>query len=183
VSSRWVTKRAISLHVTLALALASFGALTWWQVRRAISGNTLSYVYSFEWPLFAGYAVYLWWKLVHEEPIRLPRHAAATETGSTTLADASPGEERSAGAGSLAMPPERTEPLAGGGKDRSPRSLAPEEDRARRSGVDAGRPAPPDPEATPVDEELAAYNRYLAELAAAGNHKQLFSSRRGRRRS
>ncbi len=29
-------------------------------------GNTLSWVYTFEWPFFAGYAIYMWWKLLHE---------------------------------------------------------------------------------------------------------------------
>ncbi len=31
-----------------------------------MSGNTLSWAYVFEWPIFAGYAVYMWWKLIHE---------------------------------------------------------------------------------------------------------------------
>lgn len=177
-----MTKRAISLHLTLALVLPSFGALTWWQVRRAVSGNTLSYVYSFEWPLFAAYALYLWWKLVHEEPIRSPRRAAATDTGSAAPVDASSAGERSAEAISLAMSPEHTEPPLGDGKAGLPASIAPGGDHARLSGEDARRPAPPDPEAARADEELAAYNRYLAELAASGNRKQLFSARRGRRR-
>lgn len=34
---------------------------------RARSGNTLSWAYVFEWPLFAGYAVYMWRKLLREE--------------------------------------------------------------------------------------------------------------------
>lgn len=38
-----------------------------WQLRRALAGNDLSWAYTFEWPLFAGYAGYLWWKLLHEE--------------------------------------------------------------------------------------------------------------------
>ncbi len=35
---------------------------------RALSGNTLSWAYVFEWPIFAGYAVFMWWKLIHEPP-------------------------------------------------------------------------------------------------------------------
>jgi hypothetical protein len=53
-------------------------ALTWWQVERALSGNTLSWVYSFEWPFFAGYALYMWWRLIHEEPHREPVEPAGT---------------------------------------------------------------------------------------------------------
>ena len=42
-------------------------ALGWWQLERALSGNTLSWVYTFEWPFFAAYAVFMWWRLLHEE--------------------------------------------------------------------------------------------------------------------
>jgi len=34
---------------------------------RARSGNTLSWAYVFEWPIFAAYAVYVWRKLLREE--------------------------------------------------------------------------------------------------------------------
>jgi len=34
---------------------------------RARSGNTLSWAYVFEWPFFAGYAVYMWRKLLRAE--------------------------------------------------------------------------------------------------------------------
>jgi hypothetical protein len=41
----------------------------WWQVHRALSGNLLSYFYSFEWPLFAVLGVIAWWQLVHDTPV------------------------------------------------------------------------------------------------------------------
>jgi len=34
-----------------------------WQATRALAGNTLSWAYVFEWPLFAGYVIYMWWRL------------------------------------------------------------------------------------------------------------------------
>lgn len=43
-------------------------ALGWWQATRALSGNTLSWAYTFEWPVFAGYALFMWWKLLRLEP-------------------------------------------------------------------------------------------------------------------
>lgn len=46
----------------------AFCLLARWQVHRALSGNTLSWAYAFEWPFFAGYAVYMWWKLLHDGP-------------------------------------------------------------------------------------------------------------------
>ena len=57
-------------------------ALGWWQLNRALSGNTLSWVYTFEWPFFACYAVFLWWRLLHEKGGMVPRFgsAAAKET-------------------------------------------------------------------------------------------------------
>ncbi|MBO0886250.1 MAG: hypothetical protein J2O38_02565 [Acidimicrobiales bacterium] len=147
-----MTRRALGLHLTLAIVLPGFAALTWWQVGRAISGNTLSYVYSFEWPLFAAYAVYLWWKLVHEAPAGQVRPG-----GPSGQIDATRRPEPTAGTALVS---------SGGhpGEGRGPEPVS-------------------EPHRAPVDDELAAYNRYLAELAASGQRKQLFSTRRSRRRS
>ncbi len=54
--------------MALILFVPGCVALTWWQGTRALDGNTLSWVYTFEWPIFAAYATYMWWKLVHDEP-------------------------------------------------------------------------------------------------------------------
>ena len=51
----WTSKRAVSLHVALALFLPGCVALTWWQAARALGGNSLSWVYTFEWPIFGVY--------------------------------------------------------------------------------------------------------------------------------
>ena len=37
------------------------------EVDRAVSGNSLSWAYVFEWPIFAGYAIYMWRRLLKEE--------------------------------------------------------------------------------------------------------------------
>jgi len=68
VGSRWFSRRAVALHLTLAVVVPAFALLFLWQVRRATGGNSLSWAYVFEWPFFTGYAVYLWWKLLHETP-------------------------------------------------------------------------------------------------------------------
>ncbi|GAA4165551.1 hypothetical protein GCM10022251_51750 [Phytohabitans flavus] len=45
----------------LAVGLvAGFMALGWWQISRAAGGNTLSWAYAFEWPLFAAFVVFIW---------------------------------------------------------------------------------------------------------------------------
>jgi hypothetical protein len=61
-------RRALRVHVAAAIVVPGCLALTWWQATRAAGGNTLSWAYTFEWPLFAGYAVYMWWKLV-DDPV------------------------------------------------------------------------------------------------------------------
>ena len=56
-------------------------ALCLWQLSRALGGNELSWAYVFEWPLFAAYAVYMWWRFVHERP----EGAAATVAGTADV--------------------------------------------------------------------------------------------------
>jgi hypothetical protein len=67
VASKWITRRALRLHVAIAIALPSFSFMFQWQLRRALGGNGLSWAYTVEWPLFGAYALFMWWKLLHEE--------------------------------------------------------------------------------------------------------------------
>ncbi|MGH8980217.1 MAG: hypothetical protein ACRDWE_04240, partial [Acidimicrobiales bacterium] len=79
---RWLSPRALLLHLALLVWVAGCLLAGWWQVHRALSGNTLSYVYSIEWPAFALAGIYAWWLLVHvggSTPGRTPKeqlHAA-----------------------------------------------------------------------------------------------------------
>jgi hypothetical protein len=120
----WLSPQSIALHLTILVLEGGFGALTWWQLGRALSGNTLSWFYALEWPFFGLYALYMWWSLLEREPradraLAIGVHTPASTTG-----------------------PPRHEP---------PLKL---NDKAREA-----------------DEELAAYNRYLAELSASGKRK------------
>jgi len=63
-----LSPRALRLHVCAVLVVAICLVFGWWQLDRALSGNTLSWLYTVEWPFFAGYAVYMWWRLLHETP-------------------------------------------------------------------------------------------------------------------
>ena len=56
---------AIKLHLTLLVGLALCTAAFWFELSRAEGGNSLSWAYVFEWPLFAVFAVYMWWNLLH----------------------------------------------------------------------------------------------------------------------
>ena len=72
--SRFFSRRALGLHALALVVIAACLALGWWQLSRALSGNTLSWVYTFEWPFFAIYAGYMWWKLLNE-PLKETRAA------------------------------------------------------------------------------------------------------------
>jgi len=56
------------LHVELVVIVAGCIAAGVWQLTRALAGNGLSWFYSFEWPFFAGIAIWGWWHLLHEDP-------------------------------------------------------------------------------------------------------------------
>jgi len=54
--------------VVIIIVVPTFALLCAWQVHRALDGNQLSWAYVFEWPFFAGYAIYMWWRFLHEAP-------------------------------------------------------------------------------------------------------------------
>ena len=66
--ARWLSRRAVTLHVAVALWVPGCLFAGWWQVTRALGGNGLSYLYSVEWPLFALVGIWVWWSLVHTDP-------------------------------------------------------------------------------------------------------------------
>ena len=57
-----LTWRWILIHLGLVVLVTGFLLLGWWQVDRARSGNTLSFGYAVEWPVFAGFAIWVWVK-------------------------------------------------------------------------------------------------------------------------
>ena len=67
VRERWLSRRAVFLHLGFLLSLPLCVAATWWQITRAEEGNDLSYVYSVMWPVFAVLTVYFWWMLLHTD--------------------------------------------------------------------------------------------------------------------
>ena len=75
----WWSRRAIGLHVVILIVVPTFAALCLWQLHRALDGNGLSWAYVFEWPFFAGYAIYMWWRFLHEPPRTGPDAPPQTE--------------------------------------------------------------------------------------------------------
>jgi hypothetical protein len=58
-------------HVLMIVIVGGCSYAAWWQWHRAAGGNTLSYLYSVEWPAFAIVAIVGWWQLVTEPPEEL----------------------------------------------------------------------------------------------------------------
>jgi hypothetical protein len=54
-------------HVVALVLVLGFLCLGWWQFSRATGGNTLSWGYTFEWPVFALFVVFLWVREVQQE--------------------------------------------------------------------------------------------------------------------
>jgi hypothetical protein len=62
ISPKWLGWHA--LMIILVVAMLALGD---WQLRRAEAGNALSWAYTFEWPIFAGFAVVFWAKTIRDE--------------------------------------------------------------------------------------------------------------------
>jgi hypothetical protein len=60
-------ERILGIHVGLVVAELFCCAGFAFELYRASSGNTLSWAYVFEWPIFAAYAIYMWRRLLKEE--------------------------------------------------------------------------------------------------------------------
>ena len=73
---------ATRLHLTLAGGLALCIGAFIIELLRALGGHAFSWMYVFEWPLFAGFAIYMWWNLLqgHDRVRRPPSQASPTVT-------------------------------------------------------------------------------------------------------
>jgi hypothetical protein len=112
------------------LMVVSFWGMLWlgdWQLHRALSGNALSWAYTFEWPLFSCFAVVFWAKTIRDE-FRIRRGVLATNRTADPQDDLPVGILRA----------RAVQPATTGAGDEN-------EDE---------------------DEELTAYNAYLARLNA-----------------
>jgi hypothetical protein len=67
---RWralLTPRWLGWHLFSVAAVLGMVWLGDWQFRRAMAGNTLSWAYTFEWPIFAVFGIVFWTKTVRDE--------------------------------------------------------------------------------------------------------------------
>jgi len=100
-SSRWrflISPKWLGWHALVILSVLGMLWLGNWQLHRAESGNALSWAYTFEWPLFAIFAVVFWVKTIRDEvhpPAQAePRDAVALPGGiPVPRSDEEPGED------------------------------------------------------------------------------------------
>ncbi len=64
---------ALKLHLSLLIGVALCALAFRFELSRALQGNSLSWAYVGEWPLFAGFGVYFWWFLLHGRERRIKK--------------------------------------------------------------------------------------------------------------
>ena len=108
---RWrflITPKWLAWHLTMVVSVCGMLWLGNWQFHRAISGNPLSWAYTFEWPVFAVFAVVFWAKTIKDE-FRPPAVAEPGEGGVPLPAGALRQGGRGGAAGEPASPEEEAD--------------------------------------------------------------------------
>jgi hypothetical protein len=101
VRSRWLSRRAVALHVTALVATCGCAVAAWWQVSRAEDGNQLSYFYSVMWPTFGILVIAFWWLLVHTDYELAGRKGLGSQAAASSPG---PAADTPAGVGAPASP-------------------------------------------------------------------------------
>jgi len=137
---RLLTPRWLAGHAVAAVLVAGMLGLAGWQFSRATGGNALSWGYTFQWPVFAGFVVLIWAREVRRE-VRRWRPDRPTSPAPSSPAASSP------------VP--------------SPAGSSPAATSPVRRPVVTRRAVPAEVAYQDADDpDLAAYNRYLAWLNA-----------------
>jgi DNA-binding transcriptional regulator of glucitol operon len=79
VHSKYFSPRAIGLHVAVILWVLLSASAAWWQVGRAIQGNSLSFLYSIEWPVIGVLGVLGWFAMLNMEKVTALQQKARLE--------------------------------------------------------------------------------------------------------
>jgi len=67
VRSKYFSLRAIGLHIALVAWVVICALAAWWQVGRAVQGNSLSFLYSVEWPVIGVLGILGWYSMLNME--------------------------------------------------------------------------------------------------------------------
>ena len=62
-----ITPKWLAWHLIVIGSVYGMLVLGDWQLHRALAGNALSWAYTFEWPIFAIFAVVFWAKTIKDE--------------------------------------------------------------------------------------------------------------------
>jgi hypothetical protein len=150
-----ISRNWLLWHLT---AVAGVWGMAWlgdWQFHRAVGGNGLSWAYTFEWPLFAGFGVVFWARTIRDE-FRIRR------------AGLDPNLERAGVEVGIQLP-------AGLGIEQAGSYVGGAPAAAQWTGADGSEPVLASAWRTDVmraaaewsaDPEVAEYNIYLAKLTA-----------------
>ena len=65
--SKYFSLRAIGLHIALVAWVVICALAAWWQVGRAVQGNSLSFLYSVEWPVIGVLGILGWYSMLNME--------------------------------------------------------------------------------------------------------------------
>ena len=86
--SKYLSRRALVLHVALIAWLGMSATAAWWQVGRAVQGNSLSFLYSIEWPVFGVLGVLGWYAMLNVEKVTEEQETARREYEAAMRAEA-----------------------------------------------------------------------------------------------
>jgi hypothetical protein len=133
----------------MVVIVLAFIGLGWWQFQRGEGGNARSYVYALEWPSFAILVFGFWGKIIYDE-----LHPKPDERGN----------QGGSGSGSRHLPYDAGHAPSDALTPAT--MLAASTSPGDRLGDAPGRTSAAGAAGDDDDPELAAYNRYLAELAS-----------------
>jgi len=88
VRSKYFSRRALALHFVVILWVTFSATAGWWQVGRAVQGNSLSFLYTIEWPVIAVLGVLGWYALLNIEKVTETQEKARAEYEETMRAQA-----------------------------------------------------------------------------------------------
>jgi DNA-binding transcriptional regulator of glucitol operon len=96
VKSKYFSRRALGLHLALAMWICVCAVAAWWQVGRAMEGSSLSYFYAIEWPVFGIFGVLGWYALLNLEKVTEHQERARREYEENMRAGAQAARQASA---------------------------------------------------------------------------------------
>lgn len=152
---RWFSRRSLLLTLAVLVWVPGCGVAAWWQVTIAMAGNALGWLYAVEWPVFAVLGVLGWWQLVHDDPAEVDARRLARRRKHADRSPAGTSPEESAPEAAVVQ-------VVGEGFSAEPPAEAPALSPSNVAAIVAAEDA---------DDELAAYNAYLASLAVTGHRK------------